>query len=410
MAKVTGLSGNEIFCMMLKNYGAGELVVGNSVNSMGFLGGLASVIGDMIGGEVTQVTQVIEQGRLNAFDRMMNEAQREGAVGVTGVTSELKNFQGNTEFLFVGSCLHQTNAAAAGFMGAQPKLVFSSAGSAQELFCHMDAGYRPIQHVFGNIAYSIGIGGGLMASFKSLSRGEVTQYSDIFNKTRHTALQRIVNQARLCGANAVVGIRTDIATWHGTHEMLMTGTAAFNEKLPPECVETPITSDMTGEELWAMTSMGYAPVKLLISASIYSLGLIGGFKTAFQSLAKGEINDLTTLIHDARKISIDRLKNEADEMGAEGVVGIKTYIKELGGGLVEFLAIGTAIAKLQGVCVQTSSLPVQAIISDKNTWTDGSSGFSIAGGNSENMSDKLVSTGIGAAGAGILGLMGFTSE
>jgi hypothetical protein len=40
MAKVTGLSGNEIYCLALKHYAAGEIVVGNSVNSMGFLGGL----------------------------------------------------------------------------------------------------------------------------------------------------------------------------------------------------------------------------------------------------------------------------------------------------------------------------------------------------------------------------------
>ena len=42
MAKVTGLSGNEIYCLALKQYSAGELVVGNSVNSMGFLGSLGA--------------------------------------------------------------------------------------------------------------------------------------------------------------------------------------------------------------------------------------------------------------------------------------------------------------------------------------------------------------------------------
>ena len=42
MAKITGLSGNEIHCMALKHYAPGELVVGNSVNSMGFLGAMAA--------------------------------------------------------------------------------------------------------------------------------------------------------------------------------------------------------------------------------------------------------------------------------------------------------------------------------------------------------------------------------
>ena len=32
----------------------------------------------------------------------------------------------------------------------------TSAGSGQELYCNIDAGYAPLHHVFGNIAYSVG--------------------------------------------------------------------------------------------------------------------------------------------------------------------------------------------------------------------------------------------------------------
>ena len=372
MAKVTGLSGNEIYCLALKNYTAGELVVGNSVNSMGFLGGMAAGFRGMAGGEITEVTQAIEEGRLNAFDRMIAEARQHGATGVTGVTSELKDFAGNTEFLFVGSCLHGK-----GLDDSHVGNFFSSAGNAQELYCHMDAGYQPVQHVFGNISYMMGIGGGLMGSLKAMARGEIKEYSDVFNATRHKALDRIVAQAKSCAANAAVGIRTKIMFWHGTHEMLMTGTAARNSALPAAPDGNPVTSDLTGEELWALTSLGYAPVKLLISASIYSLGLVGGLKSAFKSFTKGEITDLTTLIHDAREVAIDRLKKEADALGADEVVGVKTYIAELGGHLVEFLAIGTAVSKVGGVAVKTPALPAQAIVQDKDTWIDAALGFSL---------------------------------
>ena len=279
MAKVTGLSGNEIYCMALKNYVAGELVVGNSVNSMGFLGSLGAAGKSMAGGEIVQVTQAIEEGRLKAFERMVAEAKQDGAVGVAGVTSELKDFSGNTEFLFVGSCLRNMTSAGS-------SVLFTSAGNAQELYCHMDAGYDPVHHVFGNIAYGMGFGGGLAGAFKSMARGEIKEYSDIFNATRHTALNRIVAQAKACKANAVVGIRTKIMYWHGTHEMLMTGTAALNKALPSQAMNEPVTSDLTGEELWAMTTLGYTPVKLLISASIYSLGMAGGFKAAFKVIYK----------------------------------------------------------------------------------------------------------------------------
>ena len=105
-----------------------------------------------------------------------------------------------------------------------------------------------------------------------------------------------------------------------------------------------------------MTSLGFAPVKLLISASVYSLGAVGGLKSAFKSLAKGEISDLTTLIHHAREVAISRLKAEADALGAADVVGVKTYITQIGGSLVEFLAIGTAIKKIPCIAVANSML------------------------------------------------------
>ena len=368
MAKVTGLSGNEIFCLALKKYSPGELVVGNSVQSMGFLGSLGAGFSNMLGGEVPQVTQAIHDGRASAFSRMINEAQQHGASGVAGVTGELRNFSGSTEFLFVGSSVHAE--------GPDPGF-FTSAGNAQELYCHMDAGYQPLQHAFGNIAYSMGVGGGLSGAFRSLGRGEVKEYSDVFNATRHKALDRLVGQAKESKANAVVGIRTTILPWHGTHEMLMTGTAARNNALPPETDRAPVTSDLTGEELWAMTSLGYAPVKLLMSTSIYSLGVVGGFLAAFKSFSKGEVSELTTLIHDAREIAIRRLKNEADILKAEDVVGVKTYIAEIGGGLVEFMAIGTAVRKLEGVGVSSAALPPHAIVHDKDTWIDGDFGFSL---------------------------------
>src|ERR1700744_819611 len=83
MAMVSGLSGNEIFCMALKNYAPGEIVVGNSVNSMGFLGAVVSGFRNMPGGEIEPVTEAIEAGRLMAFNRMVEEAKREGAAGLT---------------------------------------------------------------------------------------------------------------------------------------------------------------------------------------------------------------------------------------------------------------------------------------------------------------------------------------
>jgi uncharacterized protein YbjQ (UPF0145 family) len=101
--KLTSLSGNEIYCLRLKGLMPSGVLVGNSVQSMGFLGGLRSSFRGMVGGEVPDVTQMIHEGREAAFKRLRAEADREGVHGVVGVTSELRHMGANSEFLFVGS-------------------------------------------------------------------------------------------------------------------------------------------------------------------------------------------------------------------------------------------------------------------------------------------------------------------
>jgi uncharacterized protein YbjQ (UPF0145 family) len=365
--KLTGLSGNEIYCMRLKGLIPSGVVIGNSIQSMGFLGGVRSAFRGILGGEIPDVTRMIHEGRAAAYARMRAEADREQVHGVVGVTSELRNLGGNSEFLFVGS----------GVSGGAGTPKFTSAGDAQELYCHMDCGYDPREFVFGNIAYSVGAVGGITGTLRTLVRGEIKEFSDVFNQTRHHALERLVSHARASRANAVVGVRTNVLHFAGFHEMYLSGTAAFNAVLPQECSAAPVTSDMTGEELWGMTQLGYMPIKLLISTSVYSLGAIGGIKAALKSFVRGEISDLTTLIYDAREQVFDRIKREAAALAAEEVVGIKTYIVELGPSLVEIFAVGTAIRKLDGMKVATATLPTQAIIRDKDTWVNGVGGFEI---------------------------------
>src|SRR3954452_4347601 len=111
MPVMTGLSGNEIYCLRLKGLAPGDLVIGNSVFSMGFLGGIGAGFRGLIGGEIQQLTSVIHEGRLEAYKRMVSEASQRGAVGITGVTNELRQFHGQTEFLSVASSVHRQEMA-----------------------------------------------------------------------------------------------------------------------------------------------------------------------------------------------------------------------------------------------------------------------------------------------------------
>ena len=364
--RISGLSGNEIYCMHLKGFAPVGIVVGNSVRSMGFIGGLTSGVRGVIGGEIPEITSIIHEGRQSAYDRMVAEVKQGSAHGAVGVTSELRNLAGNTEYLFVGSSVRH----------ADTDEFFTSAGDAQELYCHMDAGYKPLRYVFGNIAYSMGAIGGIIGGLKTMVRGEIKEFSDIFNATRHHALERAVREAKRVGANAVVGIRTNVERFNGAHEMFMAGTAASHPALA-QFDDEPVTRDLTGEELWSLTAMGFAPLKLLMSTSVYSLGAIGGLKAMFKGFVKGEISDLTSMVYDAREHVFERIEQEAAQLGADEVVGIKTYIVELGSGLIEFVAVGTAVRKVPGVAVATAALPPQAIVRDKDTWISGEGGFDL---------------------------------
>lgn len=62
---------------------------------------------------------------------------------------------------------------------------------------------------FGVVVRSMGAVKGIGAAFKSIKGGEVTQYTELLEDSRRHALDRMVENARLMGASAVVSMRFD---------------------------------------------------------------------------------------------------------------------------------------------------------------------------------------------------------
>jgi uncharacterized protein YbjQ (UPF0145 family) len=358
--QVTGLSGNEIFCLEKMKMKPGHLCVGNSVFSLGVARSLTSGLKVLSGGEIPEFTKMIHEGRANAYARMAAEAKHYGGTGITGASSELVNHGTNIEFLSIGSVVQGP-----GMSSGAP--AFSTCATAQELYCQVDAGFEPKEFVFGNVAYSIGVGGNIGGFLSSMKRGEVLEFSRVFDQTRHLALNRITAEAIRCGANSVIGIETTITPFMGAQEMLMVGTAS-NHPLLGNYASNPVTSDMTNDELWSMVNLGFLPLRLVMGVSVYSLGIAGGIKAAFQSLGRGEIETMTKLIYEAREKALERIQDDARKWGADEVVGVKTHVYDLGGGLIEFLAIGTAVKKVAGVSTKSQSLPPQALVRDRDTF------------------------------------------
>jgi uncharacterized protein YbjQ (UPF0145 family) len=171
----------------------------------------------------------------------------------------------------------------------------------------------------------------------------------------------------------------------GAQEMMMIGTASSHPLLAAYAQE-PVTSDMTNEEMWNMAHIGYLPLRLVMGVSVYSLGFTGGIMAALQSIGGGEVAGLTEILYEAREKALARIEEDAEKVGADEVIGVKTRVYDLGGGLVEFMAIGTAVKKIAGAGTKGDALPPQAIIQDRDTFVDSTQGLNLESGSKASAS------------------------
>lgn len=82
--------------------------------------------------------------------------------------------------------------------------------------------------VFGLVVRSRGLGGNVMAALRSLGGGEIHEYTSLLEDTRRQALDRLVRNATLLGANAVISMRFDSSELSGTmSEIVAYGTAVI---------------------------------------------------------------------------------------------------------------------------------------------------------------------------------------
>jgi uncharacterized protein YbjQ (UPF0145 family) len=81
---------------------------------------------------------------------------------------------------------------------------------------------------FGLVVRSRGIGPNIMAAFRSLGGGEITEYTRLLEETRNHAVSRLVEHAAALGANAIVSMRFDSSEMGSTmSEIVAYGTAAI---------------------------------------------------------------------------------------------------------------------------------------------------------------------------------------
>jgi uncharacterized protein YbjQ (UPF0145 family) len=100
------------------------------------------------------------------------------------------------------------------------------------------------------------------------------------------------------------------------------------------------TSDLSVNEFLLVKQSGFEPIGLVLGSSIYHIG----FQQAMWNQNQ-EMTVLTQAMYHARDLAMTRMEEEADQLGADGIVGVRLDIGryEWGADLAEFIAVGTAV-------------------------------------------------------------------
>jgi uncharacterized protein YbjQ (UPF0145 family) len=127
------------------------------------------------------------------------------------------------------------------------------------------------------------------------------------------------------------------------------------------------TSDLSVNEFLLVREAGFDPVGLVVGSSIYHIG----YQWASWSQNQ-EMTVLTQAMYHARELAMTRMEEEADELGADGIVGVRLEVTrhEWGESLAEFVAIGTAIRARDGKSYRNAhNMPFTSDLSGQDFWT-----------------------------------------
>ena len=109
------------------------------------------------------------------------------------------------------------------------------------------------------------------------------------------------------------------------------------------------TSDLSGQEFWLVVDKGFQPMGLVIGNCIYSMGAMRNWLVGFKGNFKGELKEYSEVMYQARELALSRMQFEADQLGADGVIGVDIKIEFMHNGeWMEVTAIGTAVRYVGG--------------------------------------------------------------
>jgi uncharacterized protein YbjQ (UPF0145 family) len=225
--------------------------------------------------------------------------------------------------------------------------LFTSDLSVNEFLLIKEVGFHPLGFVMGSSIYHIGLQTRKWGQSQELEKLTAAMYN-----ARELAMNRMEEEAAALGADGVVGVRLDVNYYewgNDAAEFIAVGTAvkAENGASYRNKLGKPFTSDLSGQDFWTLMQTGYVPQGLVMGTCVYHIAHRGLGQTLGSIGQNTELPNFTQALYEARELAMTRMQDEAEQLAATGIVGVRLEEKthQWGSHTIEFLSLGTAVVK-----------------------------------------------------------------
>ena len=217
--------------------------------------------------------------------------------------------------------------------------------SINEFVLTREAGFEPLGLVMGSSIYHVG-----WQAMKWNTSQEVTILTQAMFNARELAMERMIEEANILGADGIVGVHLAINNQEWETELaefVAVGTAirARNGKSYRNAQGRPFTSDLSGQDFWTLLQGGYLPVGMVMGNCVYHIAHMGMGQWYKQIGRNVEMSIYTQGVYEARELAMERMQAEATALQATNIVGVSISQDnyEWESHVIEFFTLGTAV-------------------------------------------------------------------
>lgn len=208
---------------------------------------------------------------------------------------------------------------------------FTSDLSVAEFALGHQLGLRPLTQVMGSCIYQVGwqYAREALYSYGGPVFQELDAVTEAYNEARGRSLARMREEARLAGADVVVGVRLQSGRYdwaENSLEFAAYGTAARDPGASRQ--GEALLTDLSLQDYWKLRQAGVEPCGLAIATSCFWVAatqetqMMGGLAGRLLFPENQEMTAYTQGVYEARETALGRLTGQMRTAGADGVVGV----------------------------------------------------------------------------------------